>query len=162
VTERVAEATAAVDAPLDVVWATMLDLAAYPAWNPFVVRIDGPPGRPAAVGDDLVLHVRWANGRGVRTTERITRLDPPAEDGDGRRATLEYEFRGPLAALGLVRGRRQQVVEQRPGGPTRYRTAERLHGLLAAAAPLARVQDGFERHAAALAARAEARHAGST
>jgi hypothetical protein len=135
----------------------MLDLAAYPAWNPFVVQIDGPEGRPAAVGDELVLHVRWASGRGVTTSERITRLEPPT---DGR-ATLEYEFGGPLAALALVRGRRLQEVEGSPDGRTRYRTSERLHGLLAFAAPIGRVQDGFERHAAALRARAEAVHAGT-
>ena len=155
-TDRSAEAAASIEAPIEVVWAVVLDLDAYPAWNPFVVRIDRPVGRPAAVGDELVLHVRWASGRGVTTRERITRLEPPS---DGR-ATLEYEFGGPLAALGLVRGRRLQELEGASGAPTRYRTAERLHGLLAFAAPIGRVQDGFERHAAALKARAEAVHAG--
>jgi hypothetical protein len=157
VSARSAEATATIEAPLEVVWGVMLDLDRYPEWNPFVVQVDGPEGRPAAVGDELVLHVRWAGGRGVTTHERITRLDPP---GAVRRATLEYDFGGPLAALGLVRGRRLQEVEEGPGASTRYRTAERLHGLLAFAAPIGRVQDGFERHAAALKARAEAVHAG--
>ena len=154
---RSAAATASIAAPLEVVWAVMLDLDRYPDWNPFVVQVDGPAGRPAAVGDELVLHVRWAGGRGVTTRERITRLEPP---GAERRATLEYDFGGPLATLGLVRGRRLQEVEGGPPGSTRYRTAERLHGLLAFAAPIGRVQDGFERHAAALKARAEAVHAG--
>jgi hypothetical protein len=157
VTGRSAEASATIDAPADVVWGVMLDLGSYPAWNPFVVRVDGPPGRPPAVGSELVLHVRWAGGRGVTTRERITRLEPPA---DGR-ALLEYEFGGPLAALGLVRGRRRQEVESVPGDSSRYRTAETLHGLLAFAAPIGRVRDGFERHAAALKARAEAVHAGT-
>jgi hypothetical protein len=156
VRSRSAEASATIEAPAEVVWAVMLDLDAYPTWNPFVVRVDGPTGRPAAVGDELVLHVRWASGRGVTTRERITRLEPPS----GGRATLEYEFGGPLAALGLVRGRRLQQVEDAPGGAARYRTAERLHGLLAVAAPISRVQEGFERHAAGLKARAEAVHAG--
>lgn len=155
--ERSAEATAQIEAPVEVVWAVMLDLGAYPAWNPFVVRVDGPAGRPATVGDELVLHVRWASGRGVTTHERITRLEPPG----GGRAVLEYDFGGPLATLGLVRGRRLQEVEGGPAGSTRYRTAERLHGLLAFAAPIGRVQDGFERHAAALKARAEVVHAGA-
>jgi|SRR5215213_3765496 len=154
---RAAEASATIEAPVDVVWAVMLDLDAYPAWNPFVVRIDGPSGRPAAVGDELVLHVRWARGRGVTTRERITRLEPPA----GGRGALEYEFGGPLAALGLVRGRRVQAVEAAPQRSARYHTFERLHGLLAFAAPIGRVQHGFERHAAALKGRAEAVHAGT-
>jgi hypothetical protein len=154
---RSAEASATIEAPPEIVWSVMLDLDAYPAWNPFVVQIDGPAGRPAAVGDELVLHVRWASGRGVTTRERITRLETPTAG----RATLEYDFGGPLAALALVRGRRLQEVEGGPEGPTRYRTSERLHGLLAFAAPIGRVQDGFERHAAALKARAEAVHAGT-
>jgi hypothetical protein len=137
----------------------MVDLDRYPDWNPFIVQVDGPVGRPPAVGDDLVLHVRWDRGRGVTSTERITRLEPP--EGEPRRAALAYEFGGPLAALRLVRGQRLQEVEEGPAGTTRYRTEERLHGLLAFAAPLGRVQDGFERHAAALKARAEAVHAGT-
>jgi hypothetical protein len=159
VSGRWADAAATIEAPLDLVWTVMLDLDAYPDWNPFVVRVEGPADRPPAVGDDLVLHVRWASGRGVTSTERITRLEPP--EGEPHRAALEYEFAGPLAALGLVRGRRLQEVEEVEEGTTRYRTSERLHGVLAFAAPLGRVQDGFERHAAALKARAEAVHAGT-
>jgi hypothetical protein len=153
---RSAEASATIDAPPEVVWAVVLDLDVYPAWNPFVVEVEGPAGRAATVGDELVLHVRWAGGRGVTTRERISRLEPPSA---GRAGTLEYDFGGPLARLGLVRGRRLQVVEGSSGGST-YRTSERLHGLLAFAAPIGRVRDGFERHAAALKARAEAVHAG--
>jgi hypothetical protein len=156
VSSRSAEASATIGAPPEVVWQVMLDLDAYPVWNPFVVEVDGPVGRPAAVGDDLVLHVRWASGRGVTTTERIHRLEPP---GGGRAGTLEYDFGGPLARLGLVRGRRLQEVEAALDGSI-YRTSERLRGLLAFAAPIGRVQDGFERHAAALKERAEAVHAG--
>jgi hypothetical protein len=154
--QRSAEASATIDAPAEVVWAVMLDPDAYPEWNPFVVQVEGPAGRAATVGDELVLHVRWAGGRGVTTRERISRLEPPTA---GRAGTLEYDFGGPLARLGLVRGRRLQVVEGSSGGST-YRTSEGLHGLLAFAAPIGRVRDGFERHATALKARAEAVHAG--
>jgi hypothetical protein len=153
---RWAYAAATIDAPLDLVWSVMLDFEAYPAWNPFVVRVDG--ARVPEVGDDLVLHVRWSSGRGVTSRERVTRVEPPG--GEPRRAALEYEFGGPLAALGLVRGRRLQEVEEVLDG-TRYRTSERLHGRLVFAAPLGRVRDGFERHAAALKVRAEAVHAGT-
>jgi len=54
----------------------------------------------------------------------------------------------------LVRGRRRQELREQDGTPG-YTTAETLHGLLAAAAPIRKVQDGFERHARALQARAE-------
>ena len=150
-----AEAEVEIAAPIELVWRIMLDLEGYAAWNPFIVRIDAPrPGR-AEVGDDLGLHVRWRSGLRVRTRERITRLEPPRAVGSRREALLEYEFRGPVAALGLVRGRRLQTLEQLAGGPTRYRTHERLHGALAALVPASAVRDGFERHAAALAAHAE-------
>jgi hypothetical protein len=150
-----AEAEVEIAAPIELVWRIMLDLEGYAAWNPFIVRIDAPRPGPARVGDDLGLHVRWRSGLRVRTRERITRLEPPRPVGSRREALLEYEFRGPVAALRLVRGRRLQALEQLAGGPTRYRTSERLHGALAIFVPARAVRDGFERHAAALAARAE-------
>jgi hypothetical protein len=84
------------------------------------------------------------------------RLDPPAIAADGAlRAHLEYRALGPLHALYLVRGARPQQLEQLAGGRTRYRTHERLYGLLAWAVPMRQVQDGFERHAQALRRRCE-------
>ena len=62
-----------------------------------------------------------------------------------------------MAALHLARGRRLQTLEQGgSAGPTLYRTEERLHGWLAGLVPARALRDGFERHAAALAARAAA------
>ena len=150
-----AEAEVEIAASIELVWRIMLDLEAYALWNPFIVRIDAPRPGPARVGDDLGLHVRWRSGLRVHTRERITRLEPPRPVGSRREALLEYEFRGPVAALGLVRGRRLQALEQDAGGPTRYRTSERLHGALAVLVPAPALRDGFERHAGALAARAE-------
>jgi polyketide cyclase/dehydrase/lipid transport protein len=149
-----AEAAAAVviDAPIDVVWAAMLDTDAYPTWNPFIVRVGRKAEGPLAVGEQLVLHVKWGSGGGARATERISALAPPSADGT---ALLEYDYGGPLAALGLVRGRRRQRLDSLAPARTAYETAERLTGPLAWAAPTAKVQDGFERHANALKARAE-------
>jgi hypothetical protein len=151
-----AEADASIDAPADVVWKVMLDLGHYPLWNPFIVRIDAPGnGRQPEVGDDITLHVRFRGGRAVASRERITRIEPPAT-GDGlAQALLEYEFAGRLHRAGLIRGRRVQRLEQRPGGSTRYHTEERFHGALAFVLPVRAVQDGFRRHARALKERAE-------
>jgi hypothetical protein len=153
-----AEAAIDVAAPLSLVWTVMTDLAAYGRWNPFIVAVDAPAGRPVRVGDAITLHVRFAGGRSVRSREVVTRLDEPSTMEDGtERAVLAYEFRGPLHAAGLVRAVRIQTLTRRPGGPTEYRTEEAFRGLLAFAVPLGSVRDGFERHARALKDHAEAR-----
>lgn len=152
-----------IDAPIGRVWQVMLDMDRYGEWNPFVVRIDRKRAGEPELGEDFTLNVRWHNGKGVATHERISRLDAPCRAADGvQRAVLEYDFLGPLAALGAVRGRRLQLVEQSGGTVTRYTTEETLHGWLAWAAPLKWVQDGFERHAAALKRRCEALEAQAT
>jgi uncharacterized protein YndB with AHSA1/START domain len=150
----VAAASAVIEAPIELVWDVMLDTERYPEWNPFIVRVRLPADRVPQVGDRLVLHVRWSTGGRARATERITTLVPPSDTG-GRRAQLEYAYGGPVGALRLVRGRRLQELVRLDAGLTTYTTHERLHGPLAALAPLVRVQDGFERHARALKARAE-------
>ena len=151
----VAETRIEIEAPLALVWETMLDVGKYLEWNPFIVRIDCDAARPQ-VGSDLTLHVRFQDGQQVATHERVSKLEEPHADKHPQKALLEYEFLGPLHTLYLVRGKRQQDLEALSGTRTRYHTYERLHGLLAFAAPIAKVQDGFERHAAALKARCEA------
>src|SRR6185369_15347677 len=110
------------------------------------------------VGSAVSLHVRWSGGGEARTVEIVTRLESPspaAESGLPRSALLEYRFTGWLPRLRLIECSRRQTLEQAPGGQTIYRTHEAFHGLLRSAVPLTKVQDGFERHAAALKARAE-------
>jgi hypothetical protein len=147
---------AAVDihAPLDDVWAVMLDVASYGDWNPFIVKAECSV--PPAVGDPIVLHVRWANGRGATSPERISVVEPPHEVDGVRRATLAYEYEGLPSKVGLVRGTRYQRLSQLDGGPTRYETVEEFSGPLVAMAGPGRVEDGFRRHADALKARCEA------
>jgi hypothetical protein len=144
-----AEATAQIDAPIEVVWRVMTDLAAYPEWNPFVVSIDAKEA--PRLGSRMKLHVRWSDGGTATSDEEVTQLDQPS----GGRATFAYRFTGPLDALGLVKAVRVQALEQSAGGPTIYTTREEFGGLLTRFLPLAKVQDGFERHARALKARAE-------
>ena len=146
-------AAADIDAPLDAVWAVMVDTDRYPEWNPFVVRVecDGPaqPGKP------IRLHVEFESGKQVVSPERITVVEPPYDDGGTRRATLAYVYEGLPAKLRLVRGTRWQRLSQTPGEPTRYETVEEFSGPLVPLAGPARVEDGFRRHAEALKQRAE-------
>lgn len=153
--DRHPHASVDIDAPLDVVWAVMLDTDAYGEWNPFVVKAE--TAQPTAVGNPIVLHVRWAKGRGARSPERISALEPPTTDADGvTTALLSYVYEGLPARLGLVRGTRHQRLTQRPGGPTGYDTVEQFSGPLVRLAGPGRVAEGFRRHAAALKQRAEA------
>jgi hypothetical protein len=146
-------ATIEIDAPLEVVWAIMLDTASYGEWNPFLYRADCPS--PPKRGDPIKLHVRWPNGRTTRSPERITAVDGPAVVDGETRALLAYVYEGVAARLRLVRGVRYQRLTQRPGAPTTYDTVEEFSGPLVRLAGPARVADGFRRHAAALKVRAE-------
>ena len=149
-------ATVAIEAPLARVWAVMTDTAAYGEWNPFVFRAECPT--PPQQGDPIVLHVRWATGRGARSPERISAIEPPAVGTDGATtALLSYFYEGLPSRLGLVRGTRHQRLRQEPGGPTAYDTVEEFSGPLVRLAGPGRVAEGFARHAAALKARARMR-----
>ncbi len=146
-------ATIQIDAPLVVVWKIMLDTERYGEWNPFVERVETPT--PAAVGNPIVLHVRWVNGRTTRSPERICALEPPNTTDGVTTALLSYVYEGLPAKLGLVRGVRRQRLTQRGTGPTTYDTVEEFRGPLVALAGPGRVADGFRRHAEGLKAEAE-------
>ena len=149
-----ASATIEIDAPVEVVWALMLDLDSYGDWNPFIYRVDraeGLTGRPAQIGERFTLQVRFGGGRAVASRERVTAIEAPV-DGQAR---LEYQFYGRLHRLGLVRGRRQQHLSAAGGRSTVYSTEETFRGPLGFVLPVRAVQNGFRRHAAALKGRAE-------
>jgi len=148
-------ASSSIDAPLALVWEVMLDTELYGEWNPFVERAECRT--PPAVGDPIVLHVRWPSGRTTRSPERISSIGPPVTDAAGvTTASLSYVYEGLPAKLGLVRGTRHQRLRQEPGGPTTYDTVEEFSGPLVRFAGPGRVAEGFRRHAAALKQRAEA------
>lgn len=146
----VASTTILIDAPLARVWEVVLDFSRYGAWNPFVIAVEDLHGPPAP-GVPFALRVRWASGRTLVTRERFTSIEPPAGD----RARLAYRFDSWAHRLGLVRAEREQLLQRLDDGRTRYDTSERFGGLLARLVPLSAVQDGFERQARALKARAE-------
>jgi hypothetical protein len=146
-------ASVSIDAPIGLVWEVMLDTAAYAEWNPFVERAE--TASPPAVGNPIVLHVRWGNGRTTRSPERITAIEPPTTTDGVATARLAYVYEGLPARLGLVRGTRYQRLTQRPGEPTTYDTVEEFSGPLVRFAGPGRVADGFRRHAEGLKRRSE-------
>ena len=146
-------ASVEIHAPIEQVWAVMVDTASYGEWNPFVEKAEC--ALPPKVGEPIVLHLRWPNGRTTRSPERITVVDPPHEQGGVRRAMLAYVYEGLPSKLGLVKGTRHQRLWQQPGGPTHYDTVEEFSGPLVRLAGPKRVEDGFRRHADALKQRCE-------
>src|SRR5690242_13109610 len=123
-------ARAEIDAPLETVWAVMLDMTSYGEWNPFCFRADCPS--PPKPGDPIRLHVRWANGRTTTSPERISQVVEPYDDSGTTRALLAYDYEGLPARLGLVRGTRLQNLSQVPGGRCTYDTVELFSGPLVA------------------------------
>ena len=138
-----------IDAPIEVVWSVMLDASSYGEWNPFIERAE--TADPPAVGNPIVLHVRWANGKTTRSPERINEVSPPTDGA----ACLAYVYEGLPSKLGLVRGIRFQRLTALGEGRTRYDTVEEFSGPLVPFAGPGRVADGFRRHAEGLKARAE-------
>lgn len=103
-----------IEAPPDKVWAILTDGAAYPEWDPNMVRLEGK----IAPGEKVVAHTKlsdrafpvkvtvfepgrrmvWSGGMplGLFKADRSFILEP---DGDGTRFHLEEQFGGPLLFL---------------------------------------------------------------
>lgn len=135
-----------INAPIQPIWELMTSPAGYARWNPFIVRMDGPP--ILHVGARIELHVRFEKGGRARSRELITVFDPPK----GGRAELSYRFLGPLAVVGGIRAVRRQWLTALSPERTQYRTQEVFEGFLTRFLPLAGVRAGFKAHGDALAA----------
>ena len=152
---QTAQAEVLIDAPIARVWDVMMDLDRYSEWNPFTPRVACE--RPPRVGSSIRLHVRWADGKSLVSPEKIVRIDPPAPDVQGRvRAVYGYNFATLMSRLNLVRSERLQILEALSLARTRYLTTIQLTGVFASRVPLDKIQDGFDRQAAALRQRCEA------
>lgn len=145
-----AQAQIVINAPIEKVWAAMMDTSQYAQWNPFIIKVDNL-GDVSVAGTDMKLTVRWANGGLQTSNEQIALVKPPFLNGNGDiEAEWHYIFKGPLHTLNLVRGTRIQKLVSLSDSTTQYCTYEEFHGLLKMFVPLSKVQDGFERHAKAL------------
>lgn len=154
-----ANASIEIDAPIETVWAVMLDLPRYHEWNPFIVDIAGIDDAPptSQIGARLLLDIRMVNDKALRCWETVTHVEAPAhDDAEQHTALLVYRYASWPAQLGLVQAGRRQSLTQQRNMPTIYLSEETFHGILSPFLPLAGVRDGFQRHAQALKQRAEA------
>lgn len=141
------ESTIDVDAPIDRVWAILVDLDAYGAWNPFTPRIDAS----LRVGEPVVLHVAMKPGEKLLVQTEICSANDPVARELGWGMTMGAPF--------LLKANRIQRLTALEGGGTRYHTSDVFSGLLT---PLVmalyrvHIQRGFDEVARALARRAQA------
>lgn len=105
-----------IDASAATVWEVLVDLAAYPAWNPFIVTAEGD----LEVGGRLTLRMQPVGGSAV--TLRPTLV----EVVDGRR----LRWLGRLGVRGLFDADHLFSLEPRDGGGSRLVQQERFSGLL--------------------------------
>lgn len=146
---RVASARVHIEAPIHVVWAAMVDFVAYPQWNPFIVRIDGPEVLETTA-DELVLQVQLADGRSRAVPVQVTDAAEPHPDALGHVAWLAWSFTDWPARWGLLTSNRTQRCVQELGRATIYHSEEAFEGVLAPFVPIEAVQAGFEAQAEAL------------
>lgn len=128
----------------ETVWAVLMDFAAYPSWNPFILAIEGK----AEPGERLRATMRPPGGKAQTFTPIVLRANAPEA----------FVWRGSLPIPGLFTGEHSFQLT-RAGDDTRLRNSERFSGLLVPVLRtlLARSEEGFNQMNAALKARAEAR-----
>ncbi|MNZ93011.1 Polyketide cyclase / dehydrase and lipid transport [compost metagenome] len=139
--------TVDIAAPAELVWSVLVDLARYPEWNPFTVKVESTLrlGEPV----DLYLPDPSRPGELVHAHERLADFEPPR--------LLAWEMHSdetnPDAA------RREQIIEQTGPASCRYHTTDQFLGptadrVMALHGPW--VKQGFDAVALAVKARAEA------
>jgi len=126
--------TTAIDIPatLEQVWATLVDTAAYPAWNPFITQLSGE----LATGEQLQVRIAPPGGRAMTFRPTVTQVEV------GRR----LEWLGSLGVKGVFDGRHTFTLESLGDRGTRLTQSEEFSGLLVpfVGTMLARTRAGFE------------------
>jgi Protein of unknown function (DUF3703) len=107
------EVVQSIEAPRELVYRIVADVASYAEWNPWVV---GGHGGPVRVGDEIAMDVRLGK-RQMRVGHRVLVASPPERFG-----WCDLGWFTPLAS-----GRRLRWLEPSPEG-TRYISQIRLYG----------------------------------
>lgn len=137
-----------IDAAPETVWAILMDFAAYPEWNPFVVSLTGE----SRLGARLETRLQPPGGRAMSFRPIVTELEP------GR----YFEWLGRVGVKGIFDGRHQYRIEPTREG-TKFIQSEEYTGILV---PLLSknlnggTRRGFEAMNQALKERAEGRPLG--
>ena len=103
-------------APIDRVWETLTNLAAYSDWNPFIVSAAGR----AEVGERLKNRMQPPGGRAITFKPIVTVVEPPAT----------FEWLGHLGLPGIVDGRHRFELTPSKDGGTFVSHSEQFDGVL--------------------------------
>ena len=114
------------------VWATLVDTAAYPAWNPFITKLSGE----LAAGHRLEVRISPPGGRAMTFKPTVTRVE----------AGSRLEWLGSMGVKGIFDGRHTFTVEPLGDRGTRLTQSEEFTGVLVpfTGKVLARTRSGFE------------------
>lgn len=104
-----------IDATPERVWEVLTDLAAFPAWNPFIVRAEGV----LAPGGRLTLRLQPVGGRAMTMRPRLVEVDVPRR----------LRWRGTVGVPGLMDAEHTFTLEPRGSG-TRLVHREDFRGVL--------------------------------
>ena len=114
---RQLQAEIEVQASAERVWEVLTDFAAYPAWNPFITKLEGT----ARVGERLAITVQPPGGTAMSFKPTVLRADPNAE----------LRWLGRLLFPGICDGEHYFTIEPLDGGRrARFTQGERFSGLL--------------------------------
>jgi len=98
------------------VWATLTDFPAYPAWNPFIVKLKGE----AAEGASLEAHLKIGDKAPQVFKPRVLACRPQQE----------FRWLGKLFVRGLFDGEHYFKLRQLADGQTELAHGEQFTGLL--------------------------------
>lgn len=133
-----------IQAPIERVWATLMDFGRYPEWNPFIQSIFGKP----AVGTHLEVFICPPGNKGMTFTPKVLVCSPQQE----------FRWLGHLLVSGIFDGEHYFLLEAIDNQQTKLIHGESFRGLLVGlmSGLLNNSYQGFEAMNAALKSRCEA------
>ena len=105
-----------IDAPPEVVWEHLTDVASYDEWNPHITRVSGD----LREGASLEITVERLGSSPRTLTVRVSRIDPPRR----------LQWVGTVVSKWVFRGRHAFELHALDGDRTRFVNRERATGIL--------------------------------